>query len=354
MPVSEPRPGLRTIARAAAIVFVLVAILWSTAYVAATRRTSLALYYRQFDNSVAHTFAARLRKAPGAVLVLGASSTHDGFDEDIMKRHGGGWSFVNGGTGMGSIFVYEALTQMLRDYRVAPGVLVIGLHPVALSDRHINFNGGGYTDFFDYWHGWDLVGYDHPLYRDANRREALLNTVWPGHRFSRQISRLARLGIFEAHKRMYWGPQLPREAFERAPEDLVRRPKYFYSDPAPLPGAALTGVKWFEETTAEWAAPRHLDSLRRTLEQALAASPKVVVLLMPEHSLLREQVSAKLRSPLLAALDEYRSRGVVVIDSSDAVADDRFRDSIHLLASGREQLSTALAAEIAGRFPANR
>lgn len=347
MRASESSVGVRAMARAAAIVAVMIGLLWSTAYLAATRRSALALYDRQFDNSVAHTFAAAMRRAPGAVLLVGASSTHDGFDEAVMNEHGRGLRFVNGGTGMGSVFVYEALTGMLRDYGIEPAVSVIGLHPVALSDRHINFNGGGYTDFFDYWHGRGLIEYDHPLYVDENRREVALNTIFPGHRFSRQLSRLARLGILEVHERFYWGERLPRQAFERAPDDLVPRPRYFYSDTAPVPGAALTGVKWFEETTDEWAAPRHAESLRRTLDNALAVSPRVVVLLMPEHSLLRERVSAKLRAPLIAILEEYRARGVQVIDRSAVVADDRFRDSIHLLGSGREQLSRQMAGDIA-------
>jgi hypothetical protein len=320
----------------------------------ATSRTSLRLYDRQFGSAVAHKFASAAASAARhrrSVLLLGASSTHDGFDEEVMDDAVPGWTFLNGGTGMGSIFVYEALTEMLRDYGVCPAVLVIGLHPLALSDRQINFNGAGYTDFFDRWQGWEVVAFDDPRFTADNRRELRQNTLWPGHRLSRQLSRLLRYRLRALHNRFYWGGTLPRQAFEVAPDDLLLRPRYFYSETTPVPGAAAEGARWYEETTVEWAAPRHLASLRRTLDNALGVSPRVVVLLMPEHSLLHEGVTPRVRGPFLDALGAYRDRGLRVLDRSDAMPDGLFRDAIHLLGKGRRRFSRQVAPAIVDLWP---
>src|SRR4051812_16718735 len=171
MPASDVRDTVRRLGRAAAILAVIAGTLWSTAYLTATSRFAWRLYEPVFDNAVAHRFVKQMRRADGAVFLLGASSTHDGFDEGIMNAAAPTMRFVNGGTGMGSIFVYEALTEILRDSRVRPAAIVIGLHPVVLADRQINFNGAGYTDFFDRWHGWEVLQFDDAMFRDAERQE---------------------------------------------------------------------------------------------------------------------------------------------------------------------------------------
>ena len=244
MPASDVRDSARSVGRAAAIFAVIAGTLWSTAYFTATSRVAWRLYEPAFDNAVAHRFVEQMRSADGAVFLLGASSTHDGFDEGVMDAAVPGARFVNGGTGMGSIFVYEALAEILRDSHVRPATIVIGIHPVVLSDRQINFNGAGYTDFFDRWHGWDVLQFDDPLFREADRQEALTNTFWPGHRVARQVSRLVRDDLYRLHRASYWGPTLPKHAFEMAPDDLTPHPKYFYNVSAPVPGAAAAGVRW--------------------------------------------------------------------------------------------------------------
>ena len=334
--------------RAAVFLAIPAAAIWSTTFVAANSRAAFEFYEVAFDNTVAHRFAGRMARADGAVFLLGASSTHDGFDEWVMRQASPSVPFVNGGTGMGSIFVYEAMAETLRDSGVKPAAVVIGLHPVALSDRQINFNGAGYTDFFDRWHGWEVVQRDDWRFVEENRREVMWNTWWPGRRFARQGSRMIRSGLFRLHNEWYWGPRLPVATFQRAPDDLIPHPEYFYSARVPVPGAAQIGLDWFRDQTPEWAAPRHRDSLRRTLEHTLQVTNRVVVLLMPEHSLLRTKLSHQIRQPLLDIAAEYSARGVVVLDRSDAMGDDMFVDSIHLLRAGRERFSEQMAAELAG------
>jgi len=350
MPASEAvdlRSSARQVAQATSFLLLVAVAVWALAYLAATSRLALGFYDVAFDNTVAHRFAGRLSEAQGTVFLLGASSTHDGFDERLMDATVPSVRFVNGGTGMGSIFVYEAMAETLRDSGVRPAAIVLGLHPVALSDRQINFNGAGYTDFFDRWHGWNVLQYDDDRFVADDRHEAVVNTWWPGHRFARQTSRYVRSGIYRLHRRWFWGPKLPIAAFERAPADLTPHPEYFYSAVTPVPGAADVGVRWFRDQTLEWAAARHRDSLRRTIEDALAASDRVMVLLMPEHSHLRTQLSQQIRQPLLDVVGEYRNRGVVVVDRSAAMDDEMFVDSIHLLGAGRERFSRQMAGELA-------
>ena len=346
MRVSDLGASARNVVRAASFLLLPAMVIWGVAYVTTNSRAVFAFYDVSFDNTVAHRFVGRLAGAGGAVLLLGASTTHEGFDEEIMRRAQPSARFVNGGTGMGSIFVYEAMAETLRDSGVRPSAVVVGLHPVALSDRQINFNGAGYTDFFDRWHGWDVIQFDDRRFVDDDRREVMANTWWPGRRLARQSSRIIRSGLYRLHKQWYWGPRLPITTFERAPDDLIPRPEFIYAAEAPVPGAAAVGLQWFRDQTQEWAAPRHRDSLRRTLNHALESSERVIVLLMPEHSLLRTQLSSRIRQPLLDVVAEYQARGVAVIDRSDAMSDDMFVDSIHLLRAGRERFSRQMAVEL--------
>lgn len=353
MPASSPRSGFWAIGETASRLFLILAVLWAGAYAVASSRTSLRLYHRQFGTTVAHQFAAAMAKVARerrSVLLMGASSTHEAFDEALMNAVDPSLRFVNGGTAMGSVFVYEAMAMMLREYGIHPGLLAIALHPVALADRQVNFNAAGYTDFFDDWHGGEIVRNDDPKFISENLSEVQQNTIWPGHRLARQTSRLLRTNLLALHKSMYWGPVLPREAFELGTEDLRPQPQYFYKDTVPLASGAIDGVRWFESTTKEWAAPRHLASLRRTLDISLQTSARVVVLLMPEHSELRERVSARLRGPILSVVAEYRARGVLLLDLSAAVSDAQFRDSIHLLGSGRPGFSREVASVLAAQL----
>jgi hypothetical protein len=346
MPASDLRTSARDVARASWFLLAPAIAIWVAAYTAANSRVVFGFYGVSFDNTVAHRFVGRLAGADDAVLLLGASTTHERFDEAIMNRTRPPLRFVNGGTGMGSIFVYEAMAETLRDSGVRPAAVVLGLHPVALSDRQINFNGAGYTDFFDRWHGWDVIQFDDQRFVADDRREVIWNTWWPGRRVARQSSRLIRSGLYRLHNRWYWGPHLPVAAFERAPDDLIPRPEYIYTAETPVPGLAEVGLAWFRDQTPEWAAPRHRDSLRRTIEHSLQATNRVIVLLMPEHSLLRTRLSPDIRQPLLDIAAEFRSRGVVVIDRSAAMGDDMFVDSIHLLRAGRERFSRQMADEL--------
>jgi len=95
--------------------------------------------------------------------------------------------------------------------------------------------------------------------------------------------------------------------------------------------------------TKNYARKRHRLSLRRTLEGCLEITPNVIVVIMPEHSRLRNSFGAYAVGPMKRILGRYEEKGCLVVDRSDCLPDDALRDGGHLLPHGREEFSKDMA-----------
>ncbi len=118
----------------------------------------------------------------------------------------------------------------------------------------------------------------------------------------------------------------------------------------------------FESTldlwVAVWTAPdvRALATTRGLLaeESSVAAAKgwRFVVLVPPMHPRVRARIPPAFHHEFEAVLAEARSSlGIQVVDASDLLAEEDFRDSIHLLARGSARLTAFLAEGIRHGLP---
>ena len=70
------------------------------------------------------------------------------------------------------------------------------------------------------------------------------------------------------------------------------------------------------------------------------------VVVMPEHTYLRENVAPLAEGPFRAQLQKARSRGVRTLEHAASLPDDAFSDLAHVTAEGRDLLSRTVAPEL--------
>lgn len=281
------------------------------------------------------------------VLLIGASTVREDFDEKIMTDLSPSFSYANGGTTGGSVYTLEVLTSILGQYNVKPDCIVLGVNSRMLVDREIGLNGQGYTDFMDYWHGKELVHLEKAELQEEAYGEVLSNTVFPLHRLSRQLNTFIRYGLYRTH--LFFSPRqkLARPNYELRKGDLKRLPTFNYSQTEPQSQILQSQLDSFRElglyNQKIYARERHIVSLRRTLDQCLQITSNVIVIMMPEHSAARSSFGAYADEDLACVLGEYEKKGCFVLKFEEYLADNKFRDVAHLLPSGREVFSKEVA-----------
>jgi hypothetical protein len=215
----------------------------------------------------------------------------------------------------------------------------------------------GYADFFDAHDGGELLSYQYLGDGLAAAREALrVNLLWPPARHARQLGRLARAGLRRAHAALYWGARLPEEGFEVARYDTRPMDEYRFSERA---------GEGFEAMVRRWERQGFLDArayarpevharLDPVLRRIEARARRVAVVVMPEHTWLREHVAPLAEAPFRAQLALARARGVSVLEHARTVDDADFLDLAHVGPGGRAALTRATAPQLRALLPDGR
>lgn len=329
------------------------ALVWALGWLLAVPSYAWRLYRRPPGETLAYRLAAKLSlcRAHGlrSVLIVGASSTREGFDEELLARLLPDWGFFNAGLAAGSSSTLAATELIVAKSGARPDVIVVGVHPFMLRRMDQDVVARGYVDFFDRFDAAALLRYqlDGTGLAQA-RRELLWHTLWPPHRHARLLGRRLRALVQHAHAAAYWGPRLPEEAFQVARRDT--RPMEEYRFEGVGEGLEPMIERW---RSSGFLDPRHYrePGLAQEFDAALRAlqshGRRIILVLMPEHSylvargalfneaLFREQVLA----PALA-------RGARLLDYRALLPDDAFLDLAHVGAQGRAQLSRAFARDV--------
>ena len=335
-------------------VLLLAVLLWVGAYLLVSLPPVLHLYRLSFRKAVGHRFAGQMARVKSAsrptVLFLGPSSVREALDEEVMAGAAPRYRFLNGGTSGGSVFLNELLVTLLRQYRVRPDCIVLGLNARMMMDRNLALDAHGYTDFMDRWHGWELVGRQMPGLREAAYRNVLANSVVPLRRLSRQISMLLRYGLYRLQDRYPLVARRPVGDFELKGRELAPFPSHLYTDTRPADEYLEKMFEHWREKglfdRKNYARKRHRLSLQETLDDCLEITPNVIVVIMPEHSRLRGSFGAYAVGPMESILSRYKKKGCLVVDRSDSLPDDALRDGGHLLPHGREEFSRDMARTV--------
>ena len=80
------------------------------------------------------------------------------------------------------------------------------------------------------------------------------------------------------------------------------------------------------------------------LGRAIEIAPKVIVIIMPEHSKIRKGFGGYADHQQFSVLQEFESEAFSVIDFSDSINDRFMRDIAHLTFEGRVKLTYEVAA----------
>jgi hypothetical protein len=110
-------------------------------------------------------------------------------------------------------------------------------------------------------------------------------------------------------------------------------------EPLPEPGPPTRNPFWSRPEAYDEGSV-DVQALRQLAATLAARGTQVVILLMPERSVLRETTPATAWEAVIAPL------GLPVIDLRDLVADDLFFDRTHVGAEGRVLLTRALADQL--------
>ncbi len=349
MPATEPlRPALRTALRLA----LLGTVLWGAGYALAAPAWTWVLYRQPLGEILAHRLAGKLSIAraaePRAVLIVGASSAREGFDEGLLAQARPGWRFVNGGLAGGSVRTLELAELMVRRSAARPAAIVLALHPFFSRPLNQDVVALGYTDFFDAFDGGELFGYQAAgSGQEVARGELRANALFPPRRHARLLGRRLRAGLAAAHRAAYWGPPLAPEAFEVVEADT--RPMSEYRFEGSGEGLEAMLRRWqragyFDPATYE--RPGLAEQLDDLLARLRAEGRQLAVVLMPEHSALRERRATFRPERFDRSVAAAAASGAQVLDYAALLPDDGFLDLAHVSAEGRVALSRALAADL--------
>ena len=323
--------------------------LWGVAWILAATTPAWHLYRASLGETLGHRLAGKLAacRAAGAagVLIVGASSAREGFDERVLRASYPAWTFCNAGLAAGSVDTLAVTDLMLRKSGARPGVLVAAVHPFMLRHMDQEVVPRGYADFFDLTDGGALLALQFPGPGFVAARRALwLNTLWPPYRHARLLGRYLRAGLHHAHRALYWGTLRPAEAFQVVPGDT--RPMAEYRFQGIGEGLEPMIRRWramgfLDERT--YAGTGTADALDGLLRSFAGHAGRLVVVVMPEHSYLRERAGLFNQLGFRDRLAAVRERGALLLDYRALLPDDEFLDLGHASAAGRARLSGALA-----------
>ncbi len=335
----------------------LVGVLYLIGYGAVSSRWCFQLYRTwRFPQSQAHHLAGTLAEAQLSddriCLLLGPSNVREAFDVDEMSQAAPELTFFNGGTSGGSIFTYQAMTELVQQSGVRPDCIVVGLNSWMLISRDLRLNEAGYTDFMDLRSGERLVHHESAAMRGDAHEQVLRNTIWPYNRVSRHLGRLMRSSLFVAQSRLSWHEPRPLDDYALWHRELGRSAQYMYDDVDPLSDEACAEIVAAYERegmfdASRYGHPEHLAALRSVLDELMELAPHVVVIRMPQVTFGREVLEPLASEALDGVLAEYSGKGVSVLDLEAALPDSDFRDVAHLLGAARPAFSRDVAERIA-------
>jgi hypothetical protein len=344
---------VRAVARALGSFVALAALVWGLGWLLAVPSHAFRLYRHPLGETLAYRLASKLSlcRAHGArsVLFLGASSTREGFDEELLDKLLPGWGFFNAGLAAGSSYTLAESELILAKSGARPDLIVVGVHPFMLRRMDQDVVARGYVDFFDLFDAGELLRYQmRSAGLEAAREELAWHTLWPPHRHARLLGRRLRALVQRAHETAYWGPRLSEEAFQVARLDT--RPMQEYRFHGVGEGLEPMIERWRHSGFLDPRAYRdpglaqEFDAVLRALQ---SHARKTVLVVMPEHSWLKARGElfheALFREQVLAPAV---ARGARVLDYGALLPDDTFLDLAHVGAEGRARLSRAFARDV--------
>lgn len=295
--------------------------------------------------AVAEYRAGKVPPSDYLVAVTGISNAREGVDVDVLRDRLGPGVRVLGvaGAGAGAPSVVENASTIL-DGNLRPDVVVLGLAPLQLLDTFADPTAPPPTPAVA------------PSLKDRVRGW-VTRWVWPFARrndVSISVDRTlltARAALFGAagvqletpDVRSPWRPMMRVMGAEHYPDEVLQRSLLWAESIGALDKSA------YARSTK---APAMIGDLIRRFE---GNGARVVVVMTPEHSLLRNREPAGVMPLITAKLrQEARSPQLEVIDLRDAIGDNGMVDLSHPNTAGSKAFSAILAERIGRPDPSRK
>lgn len=331
------------------------AVVWGGSSILHHSNILLPLYKQGLGSIPSHLFVSQLAKYQSqcgnkGVLFIGPSTVREGFDEHQFQQLNSMCSINAGVTSHGSIYHIALLLDIVQNLGINPQVLVLGINSRMLSDRMNPITENRYVDFLKQNQIEFYRRYEYQEKLSNLENDTWINTLFPLVRYSIRLDYLIRNFLRSANLALGNYKNLGIKSFSRGNDMLVEPSKYSYADKSFNQKAFLAQIEDTKRVgfmdPAKYGWNDHIRGLNMVLERASEIAPKVIIVIMPEHSEIRKGFGAYADQAFYEILGNYNSETYRVLDYSESI-DDRFiRDMAHLTATGRHQLTIKISTII--------
>lgn len=315
------------------------------------RQASLARRIVEIESS----WPGTAREPETLGVLLGQSTVREGLDIDVLGRAAGtATRWLNLGASGGSFLQLRFYARPLVASNLAPGAIIVGVHPqwlanpqAQIDDQRVRLERGG---------GFDAVLGTLWSWRERNSLRNLATFALAGlrQRGFESVGQPLRIQVPQDRGRSYRGDG-------RQGDDPWHAPRKYHalratdSVWAKMREIGVT-YGWYEPASyrADGVENRALLAL---LHELGARAEHLVVVLMPEHSTLREAVppvASTLFHDVLAAYRAASGRPLSMLDHRAAIDDAWFFDLAHLNREGRARYSDFLGRTLVSAVPGLR
>lgn len=265
--------------------------------------------------------------------IVGISNIREAVDLDMVNQElGSQWRFIGlAGAGAGASSIVDN-ARILEDSDLRPDLIIVGSAPLQTLDKLLP---GAFSPPAPSGRARLKVLVKQLVWLNARRRDVSVSTERGLLDARAALFDLFNVALPTPDTRTPWRSMLRVMGAERFPDKAFR-----------------DGVTWAHSIGAfdpeayerSRAAPR---MLAETVRELASKGSRVVVVLTPEHSLLRSREPKGIADYLQDRLRrESGIRDLEVLDYRSSVADDGFTDLVHLNTSGSKRFTPLLVRDL--------
>ncbi|KYG64734.1 hypothetical protein AZI86_11030 [Bdellovibrio bacteriovorus] len=346
--------GFKRSAQFALSLILVFAGVWSLSLVISYYRGSASLYEKSYTAFHNQFYKMRMMNSQDRlVTIMGISSAREAFDEDVLNAGRDGFKYTNLGTGAfdGLAPSLELFSQLFKKYGSRSDYVFVGLQSYILRPGYLSTLHSGIDDLMTFSAQGDLLSVEVEGSREQLKRKLIANDIFPLSLYTWRVGQMVRLACLKLHDFIY------SDKVSSVPEDLLKfspRSEFLYGDKSYDPVNQSLRIKELLKHLEKSDFRPDLsstESLKRALKDlgSMSKNGKVVVLMLPEHSALRNDKRLEwLKSSLYNVL-KSSSEVSEIMDISDIVPDEYFYDGGHVLSPGRKIVTDFLLENMSQR-----
>ena len=265
--------------------------------------------------------------------IVGISNIREAVDLDLLNQQlGRQWRFIGiAGAGAGASSIVDN-ARILEDSALRPDLVILGSAPLQTLDKLLP---GAFSPPAPSGRARLKILVKQLVWMNARRRDVSVSTERALLDARSELFGLFNVQLATPDTRTPWRSMLRVMGAERFPDRVFR-----------------DGVVWARSIGAfdrgayerSHVAP---EMLANTVRQLASKGSRVIVVLTPEHSLLRSREPNDIVEYLRTRLRrESGVRNLEVLDYRNAIADDGFTDLVHLNTNGSKRFTPMLVRDI--------